>query len=82
MTDVFSPTADAIAAELAARAACKFHTYYPETGPLRRELYTKHMAFFAAGTTWRQRLYLAANRCAQCSRSTKMGNRFACGRGM
>jgi len=62
MADTFAPTLDAIKAELAAREACKFHTYYPETGPLRRALYTKHMAFFAAGTNWRQRLYLAANR--------------------
>lgn len=35
---------------------------YPETGPLRRELYAKHMAFFKAGATYRQRLFLAANR--------------------
>lgn len=40
----------------------KIHTYYPETGPLRRELYPKHMAFFAAGTHYRERLMLAANR--------------------
>ena len=37
-------------------------TYYPDQGPLRRELYTKHMAFFAAGTQHRERLMLAANR--------------------
>jgi len=40
----------------------KIRTYYPETGPLRRELYPKHMAFFAAGTHYRERLMLAANR--------------------
>jgi phage terminase large subunit-like protein len=40
----------------------KFWTYYPEEGPLRRELYPKHMAFFAAGSKFRQRLMLAANR--------------------
>lgn len=40
----------------------KLWTYYPETGPLRRELYTKHMAFFAAGAEHRERLMLAANR--------------------
>lgn len=54
------------------------YRYYPDTGPLRRELYVKHMAFFAAGgqhdpiETWcpegcdgsphRERLALAANR--------------------
>lgn len=36
--------------------------YYPDTGPLRRELYPKHLEFFAAGTTHIERLFLAANR--------------------
>lgn len=40
----------------------KIQTYYPETGPLRRALYPKHMAFFAAGGAHRERLMLAANR--------------------
>lgn len=40
----------------------KIQRYYPDTGPLRRELYVKHMAFFAAGATERQRCMLAANR--------------------
>lgn len=40
----------------------KLLTYYPETGPLRRELYVKHQEFFAAGTQHRERLMLAANR--------------------
>jgi phage terminase large subunit-like protein len=37
-------------------------TYFPETGPLRRELYKKHMEFFAAGKKFEERLALAANR--------------------
>jgi phage terminase large subunit-like protein len=40
----------------------KLWTYFPDYGPLRRELYPKHIAFFAAGMTHRQRLMLAANR--------------------
>lgn len=36
--------------------------YYPETGPLRRELYAKHLEFFAAGLSYRERCMLAANR--------------------
>ena len=36
--------------------------YYPEKGPLRRELYAKHMEFFAAGKEHRERCMLAANR--------------------
>lgn len=37
-------------------------TYYPLTGPLRRELYPKHMAFFAAGREYTERACIAANR--------------------
>src|SRR5437879_510953 len=37
-------------------------TYFPETGPLRRELYAKHMEFFANGATHEERCALGANR--------------------
>lgn len=40
----------------------KITTYYPDAGPLRRELYPKHLQFFAAGAYHRERLMLAANR--------------------
>jgi len=36
--------------------------YYPDTGPLRRELYAKHLEFFRAGAVHRERCMLAANR--------------------
>lgn len=36
--------------------------YYPDTGPLRRELYHKHMVFFRAGRLFRERCIVAANR--------------------
>lgn len=36
--------------------------FYPDTGPLRRELYPKHMEFFQAGATYRERCFMAANR--------------------
>lgn len=38
----------------------KLFSLYPETGPLRRELYPKHMAFFAAPDM--ERCMMAANR--------------------
>lgn len=46
------------------RAAARFklRTYYPDEGPLRRELYRKHLQFFRAGAIHRERLMLAANR--------------------
>lgn len=40
----------------------KILTYFPDTGPLRRELYVKHMQFFAAGAEFRERAAMAANR--------------------
>jgi phage terminase large subunit-like protein len=36
--------------------------FYPDTGPLRRELYPKHLEFFRAGATYRERCFMAANR--------------------
>lgn len=36
--------------------------YYPDKGPLRRELYAKHLEFFRAGKSHRERCMLAANR--------------------
>src|SRR3990172_4731260 len=40
----------------------KILTYFPDEGPLRRELYAKHLQFFGAGQTYRSRLFRAANR--------------------
>lgn len=44
------------------RAGRKLDTYFPDAGPLRRELYAKHLEFFKAGSVHRERLFLAANR--------------------
>jgi phage terminase large subunit-like protein len=46
--------------KLASRS--KLDTYYPIAGPLRRDLYPKHLAFFRAGAERRERAFLAANR--------------------
>ena len=40
----------------------KIGMYFPDEGPLRRELYPKHLAYFAAGKNYRERLMMAANR--------------------
>ncbi len=40
----------------------KLDTYYPDAGPLRRDLYPKHMEFFRAGLDHRERALIAANR--------------------
>src|SRR6266446_1682301 len=41
----------------------RISAFYPDEGPLRRELYPKHMAFFAAGREYQERAMVAANRC-------------------
>lgn len=40
----------------------KIGTYFPDHGPLRRELYGKHLQFFEAGARYRERCFLAGNR--------------------
>lgn len=40
----------------------KFYTYFPDTGPLRRELYPRHMEFIRAGKDYVERCFRAANR--------------------
>lgn len=44
------------------RAGRKLWTYYPDEGPLRRELYAKHLQFFAAGAVHKERAAMAGNR--------------------
>ena len=56
------PTRAAIEAELGRRARNKISLFYPDAGPLRRELYPKHLAFFRAGADHRERAAIAANR--------------------
>lgn len=38
---------------------------YPDIGDLRRELYVKHLEFFAAGATYQERAAIAGNRCGK-----------------
>ncbi|MCW7556496.1 terminase family protein [Endozoicomonas gorgoniicola] len=40
----------------------QINRYFPESGPLRRELYKKHMEFFKAGAIHKERLFMAGNR--------------------
>jgi phage terminase large subunit-like protein len=52
----------AVQAELAYRQKNLFETYFPDTGPYRRELYPRHMELFREGEEHRERLFMAANR--------------------
>lgn len=47
------------------RKECHFYSYFPDTGPLRRELYPRSMVFFMAGRMYAERLFLAANRTSK-----------------
>ena len=40
----------------------KLFAYYPDIGPLRRELYVQHMAFFELGKEYATRGFMAGNR--------------------
>ena len=51
------PSREMIEAELKYRATHKIGSFYPETGPLSRDLYVKHMEFFAADTRHNERLF-------------------------
>jgi len=55
-------TPEAIAAEDRRRARNKIARFFPGEGSYRRDLYPKHLAFFAAGLKYKERLFMAANR--------------------
>jgi phage terminase large subunit-like protein len=44
------------------QARRKLWTYFPDEGPLRRELYAQHLEFFRLGATVPTRCFMAANR--------------------
>jgi len=43
----------------------KLYSYYPDAGPLRRELYPRHLEFFAHGAVHKERLLLGGNRAGK-----------------
>lgn len=47
----------------------KLLTYFQDTGPLRRELYAKHLEFFEAGRIQMERAAIAANRVGKTTLS-------------
>lgn len=52
----------AVEAEEQATRFGRFDALFPDEGPFRRELYTKHIEFFDAGARYRERLFMAGNR--------------------
>lgn len=51
-----------LAEKLRRKERRKIEEYYPAKGPLRRELYPKHLGFMAAGKRFRERAFRAAHR--------------------
>jgi len=56
---------DRLTVLLARRQAYTYHTYFPDTGPVRRELYPRSLLFWMAGKLHRERMFLAANRTSK-----------------
>jgi len=67
-------TAD-VARELERRKCNQIETIFPDKGRYRRELYHKHLEFFKAGATYRERIFIAANRVGK---SVAGGYEVAC----
>lgn len=45
----------------------KLYTMFPDDGPCARHLYAKHLEFFRAGASYRERCFMAANRVGKCT---------------
>ena len=69
------PSRSEIEAEKIRRGRNRISSYYLDEGPLRRELYPKHLSFFAAGAEYRERLFIAGNRVGK---TTVGGFEVAC----
>jgi phage terminase large subunit-like protein len=52
-------------AEEKRRKRSKLFTMFPDSGPLRRELYPKHLEFFRASATHNEVAFIAGNRCGK-----------------
>jgi phage terminase large subunit-like protein len=55
-------TAADVQRELERRKWNLIESVFPDKGKLKRELYPKHLEFFAAGKDYRERIFIAANR--------------------
>ncbi len=74
------PSAERLLAELEhdidrTESRRRLFALYPDAGPLRRELYPRHLEFFAAGAEHMQRAFIAANRTGK---TTAAGYELAC----
>lgn len=61
----YSAALNELRAEIEYRKTHAIEYIFPDSGPLRRELYTKHVASMAAGATCHCRYFLGGNRCGK-----------------
>lgn len=54
-------------------------TLFPDVGPLRRDLYPKHMEFFAATKDYTEVAFIAGNRCGKSLSAAYAATLFLCG---
>lgn len=52
----------------------KISALFPDTGPYRKELYPKHIAFMNAGAHYQERAFVAANRCLAAGTLVSLSN--------
>jgi phage terminase large subunit-like protein len=52
----------AVLEEMTRREQARFRQFFRDDGPFARHLYLKHLEFFAVGATFKERLFMAANR--------------------
>jgi phage terminase large subunit-like protein len=62
MADPLQQVIEILEADARHKKRNKLDGLYPAEGPLRRELYLKHLQFFQAGKQRRERAFIAANR--------------------
>lgn len=62
MLDLTQVTREQLAEAITIQSRNKIRRFFPDKGSYRRELYAKHVEFFAAGIKYKERLFMAANR--------------------
>lgn len=74
-----NPTLDDIEAAILIKKRNKIRSFFPDTGPYRRELYQKHLDFFAATKTHTEVAFIAGNRTGKSEAVTFAATLFLTG---
>lgn len=74
-----NPTSADLLASLEKHRKNYINSLFPDTGPLRRELYPKHMEFFAATKDYTEVAFIAANRVGKSLATAYAATNFLTG---